>query len=457
MLKGVELRDYQEQILKELSYVPAIGLFMKTGSGKTITSLERFTRNPTPHLLIICPQKIITQWEEVIEKHTDLSVCKYNLSWGSNKKNDVINDFLLKDHIANKCVVVNFDIISKMGCFDWAINEDWTIIVDESHKIKNMGTARSPVKTTKKVLELGELTPYKIILTATPTEKEYGGYIDFYAQLRFLGYIDYSETYFKNRFCKIQKMQLPGMPFPINKITGYHMNLVDKELKPLIKYSCRYFAPKYGDYEPEFIKVDIPRCTNYPKMLKDRTYKEITFDNVSAFRIGKKTLTAGVVTGTDEYGDRYTYGDNTNKRDWLEEFISNTDDVISVLYNYNIERDIIISLCEKLKKKYVVIDGSVKDKPAELKKDFDILIGQYEAFGESLDGLQFKCHLMVFYSMPDSSRAYRQSLGRIDRIGQTDMPVYYHLVMASTIDDKIYEMTQNKVEFSERDLNELTV
>jgi hypothetical protein len=29
--------------------------------------------------------------------------------------------------------------------------------------------------------------------------------------------------------------------------------------------------------------------------------------------------------------------------------------------------------------------------------------------------------------------------------------------MASTIDDKIYEMTQNKVEFSERDLNELTV
>ena len=75
MLKGVELRDYQEQILRELSYVPAIGLFMKTGSGKTITSLERFTRNPTPHLLIICPQKIITQWEEVIEKHTDLSVC----------------------------------------------------------------------------------------------------------------------------------------------------------------------------------------------------------------------------------------------------------------------------------------------------------------------------------------------------------------------------------------------
>ena len=64
---------------------------------------------------------------------------------------------------------------------------------------------------------------------------------------------------------------------------------------------------------------------------------------------------------------------------------------------------------------------------------------------------------MVFYSMPDSSRAYKQSLGRIDRIGQEFKPVYYHLVMERTIDDKIYEMVQNKVEFSEKDLDELTI
>ena len=128
-----------------------------------------------------------------------------------------------------------------------------------------------------------------------------------------------------------------------------------------------------------------------------------------------------------------------------------------MLYNYNVEKDIIISVCEKLKKKYIVINGDIKDKPAELKKEFDVLIGQYEAFGESLDGLQYKCHLMVFYSMPDSSRSYRQSLGRIDRIGQTEMPIYYHLVMQGTIDAKIYEMVQNKVEFSEKDLNELTI
>ena len=455
MMKNVELRDYQKTILNDLSCVPSIGLFMKTGSGKTITSLARFEQNPTSNLLVICPQKIVSQWWEVIEKHTDLKPCRYPMGATAKKKDDIITCYLNEDK-RNYCVVVNFDIITKMD-FDWAINEDWTIIIDESHKIKNMGTHRSPVKTTQKVLELGKLTPYKIILTATPTEKDYGGYIDFYSQLTFLGYLDMSYQLFKNRYCKEEKMQIPGMPFPIKKITGYWTPLIEKEIKPIIRSCCRYYAPKYGDYEPDMIKVNIERCSNYAKTLENRTYKEITFDNVSAFRIGKKTLISGIVSGTDEYDNRFTYKDNTKKADWLEEFLSNTDDIVSVLYNYNVELDVIKDVCEKLGKKYIVINGAVKDKPAELKKEFDVVIGQYEAFGESLDGLQYKCHLMVFYSMPDSSRAYRQSLGRIDRIGQTEMPVYYHLVMEKTIDDAIYEMVMNKVEFSEKDLNELTI
>ena len=456
MLKGVKLRDYQEKILDELSCVPAIGLFMKTGSGKTLTSLERFSRNPTSNLLVICPQKVVTQWVDVIKEHTDLNVLEYNINWSAKRKNDKISDYLLDDLNHRKCVVVNFDIITKME-WDWAINDDWTIIVDESHKIKNMGTVRKPTQITKKVLELGELTTYKIILTATPTEKEFGGYIDLYSQLKFLGYLDMSYQLFKNRYCIEQKLQVPGMPYPIKKIIGYRMKYIEDEIKPIIKSSCRYYAPKYGEYDPQMLEISIPRCDSYAKMLEQRAYKEITFDNVSAFRIGKKTLISGIVTGTNEYGDRYTYKDNTQKSDWLSEFLSNTDDVVSVLYNYNVEKDIIKDVCEKLGKKYIVIDGSIKDKPAELKKEFDVVIGQYEAFGESLDGLQYKCHLMVFYSMPDSSRAYRQSLGRIDRIGQEEMPVYYHLVMERTIDEKIYEMVLNKVYFSEKDLNELTV
>ena len=113
MLKGVKLRDYQEKILDELSCVPAIGLFMKTGSGKTLTSLERFSRNPTSNLLVICPQKVVTQWVDVIKEHTDLNVLEYNINWSAKRKNDKISDYLLDDLNHRKCVVVNFDIIIK--------------------------------------------------------------------------------------------------------------------------------------------------------------------------------------------------------------------------------------------------------------------------------------------------------------------------------------------------------
>lgn len=457
MLKNVKLRDYQKKILDDLKYVPAIGLFMGTGTGKTLTSLARFEQNPTKNLLVICPQKIITQWWEVLEKHTDLKPLRYKLDMSAKNKNKLFEQYLKYKDVTPNCIVVNFDILDKITCLDKYIDNNWTIIIDESHKIKNIGSYRHPVKTTKKCLELGEKTLYKIILTATPTEKENGGYIDLYSQLKFLGYVDYSESYFKSNFCIIDKIQIPGMPFPINKIVGYKLKNINNELKPILNATCRYYAPKYGDYEIQKIKVEIPKAKNYNRLLRERAYNEIIFDNVSAMRIGKKSLIGGIVTGTNEFGDRFKYDDNSEKADWLEEFLSNTDEVVSVLYCYNVEKEKIITVCEKLKKKYIVINGEVVDKPAELKKDFDVVIGQYQAFSESLDGLQYKCHLMVFYSMPDSSLMYKQSLGRIDRIGQEKVPTYYHLIMNSTIDESIYMMLKNKIDFSEKELNALSV
>ena len=106
MLKGIELRDYQKRILEELKYVPAIGLFIKTGGGKTITSLARFFENDTNNLLVICPQKVITQWWEVIEKHTDIKPCKYSLSSTAKAKNNVIENYCLDDFRTYKCVCV---------------------------------------------------------------------------------------------------------------------------------------------------------------------------------------------------------------------------------------------------------------------------------------------------------------------------------------------------------------
>ena len=94
MLKGIELRKYQKDALNDLSCLPSIGLFIKTGGGKTITSLQKALDNKTGNILVICPQRVVSQWWDVVEKHTDFEPIRYTMSWTSTKKWQKVKDEL---------------------------------------------------------------------------------------------------------------------------------------------------------------------------------------------------------------------------------------------------------------------------------------------------------------------------------------------------------------------------
>ena len=440
-------RPYQSRILEELKDQPAIALFMGTGTGKTLTSLFRFKKNPTSNLLIICPKKVVTQWEDVIRNFDDtLDIMQFKKTSTANDKNQKI--------IEDKAdvIIVNFEIIHKLPALLTVVDKNWTIIVDESHKIKELGTRKSPVKVTKAVLTLGLLSPYKIILTATPTQKSYGGYIDYFTQLKFLGKMPMNLTDFKKHYVMERDLVLPGRPYPIKEIIGY---VRAHEIDNILQQVARRYVPKKGDFDPEHIKVKIDRTSSYARTRREMVYEDIILDNVSRKRVGLKTLTGGTISGYNEYREPFTFEDNTNKIDWLEEFLSNTDETVAIYYQYNVELASLEKLMNKLGKKYVIINGNTKDKYEAIRGNYDVLLGQYQAAAESLDGLQHKSHIAVFYSMPESSLLYKQALGRIDRIGQTKVPIYYYLVMEKTIDEQIFDMIEKKVEFSEEVLDRL--
>ena len=440
-------RQYQNRILEELKDEPAIALFMGTGTGKTLTSLFRFVQNPTDKLLIICPKKVVTQWEDVIRQFDNtLDIMKFKKTSTATAKNQTI----LSE--TADVIIVNFEIIHKLPALITVVNHNWTVIVDESHKIKELGTRKSPVKVTKAVLTIGMLTPYKTILTATPTQKSYGGYIDYFTQLKFLGKMPMNLTDFKQRYCLEKDLVLPGRPYPIKEIIGY---VRTHELDDLLLKVGRRYVPKKGDFDPEHIKVKIDRASAYPKLLREKVYYDILLDNVARKRIALKTLTSGTIFGYNEFKHKYSYEDNTNKLDWLEEFLSNTDETVVIYYQYNSELYDLKKLMEKMNKTYVTINGETKDKYQAIKANYNVLLGQYQAAAESLDGIQHKSHIAIFYSMPESSLLYKQALGRIDRIGQTKVPIYYYLVMEKTIDDTIYNMIEKKIEFSEEVLDRL--
>jgi hypothetical protein len=453
----IVLRDYQKQIVDELKTLPASALYMKTGTGKTYTSLKLVEYNGTSNLLVVCPHSAITQWKKaIIEFFPHYNILDFKQSWTSEKINDYLSTV---GSIENKAIIINYDMIHRVGRLPNLINPSWTVIADEIHRIKNYGTIKNPVKATRYMLKLAVNTPYKIGLTATPTQGKFGGYIDYYPQITFLGYTDLDFEGYCKRYVVHENKHFGTSPFPIKTITGYKNT---SEIDGLLKIIARRYTPNYGDFEPQFNTIYLERPKNYLKLIREKAYIKddvnILLTNSSRSRIAKKTFTTGTILGHDMMGNTFKCKDNNVKLDWLEDFIIGTDEVVSVFYTYNVELDSLVQLAEKLNKKYVVINGATKDKYDIINNtEYDLVIGQFQAMSEALDGLHHKCHIEVFFSMPESSIIYTQAIGRIDRIGQKEVPMYYFLVMEKTIDEAIMESIDAKIEFSEETLNQLEV
>ena len=127
----IEPRPYQAQILKELKDLAAIALFMKTGSGKTYTALFKVRDNDTKSLLVICPKRIVEQWEESIKQVLpDYEIVEFKKSATSKERSDVLKK--TKDY-NKKAVIISLESVSRIDALPKIITEDWTVIVDESH------------------------------------------------------------------------------------------------------------------------------------------------------------------------------------------------------------------------------------------------------------------------------------------------------------------------------------
>lgn len=448
-----KLRDYQNQILKELRHVPAPYFLMGTGTGKTLTSLARYEQDGGGKLLVICPKKIIGQWQDTIEaEFPELKILKFKPKVSTT----VIAKTLLSEQKKYDVLVLNYEILHKIETqLKTIINKEWTIILDEGHRIRNYGSIRKRTKVTDSVLKLGKLTNKKMILTATPTQSNYGGYIDYYPQLTFLGYEDRGYQYFCDRYARYKLINYGNTSYPVKTLIGYSNT---DEIDSLLQKIARRYTPKFGDFEPQHIKVKIEQTPSYKTLLREKAYKNIMITNTMRKRIALKTITSGTIYGQDMFNTHFAYNDNSSKIDWLEDFLSDTDEVVTIFYQYNVELEALKELMAKLKKKYIVINGKTKDAVKEVKRtDYDVIIGQFQAMSESIDGIQHKSHIEVFLTMPESSLTYKQAIGRIDRIGQTKVPMYYYLTMEGTIDDKIYKMIEEKLEFSEEILDKLVM
>lgn len=165
----------QQSAFEKLSRLKVGALFMEMGTGKTKVALDLIQSkiHKVDYVLWICPCSLKGEIEAERQKwHADLLL-------------DVVGceSIGMSDRIY-------LEVLEKMQgkrCF---------VVVDESLKIKNKEANR-----TERILKIGEIAEYKLILNGTPLSKNV---LDLYTQMQFLSpkILKMSYNEFKNTYCE---------------------------------------------------------------------------------------------------------------------------------------------------------------------------------------------------------------------------------------------------------------
>ena len=412
-----ELYDYQQKIVDKVfeknDY--AVGLFMKMGTGKTVTSLAIFERlweaNAVDKLLVICIKCKIQDWKDEIESQ-----------WKFPPQSEVIN----------------FESIWRPKRADWYkkyVDSRTMIIIDESHKIKSGSS-----KITKYLMSLYKQTKYKLILTGTPQSQEY---IDYYPQMRFIDSIDFDMDQRKWEKIYVRKRLDNAQGRYFYTIEGYNFtDVLDKAITDKAFY--HEYESKYE--KPIEIYTDIEHSKDAIKFQKDRVWRDpdiercddVIADTQMALRTYMRQSCSGFIRN---------YDIASPKEDWLKEFLEIEQSRIVIFVNFIKEIEKIEAICKKLGKPTGVYYGARKDLAPFKDNENGIAIVNYASGATGINDLCI-ANIGIFYSPPDGDHILmEQAKSRIDRIGQTKQPVFYYLQTKGSVEKPIYNSLKQGVDF----------
>ena len=395
------LFDYQKEIVQKANKSNA--LFMKMGTGKTITSLKIAEKWQCEKLLVVCLKSKIQDWIDEIEEETYFCKGEY--------------------------MVINFESVWRSTKPIDFCNSRTMIIVDESHKIKNPKS-----KVSQYMRYLGNLTKYKLVLTGTPQNEEY---YDYWMQM---GFID-SPLYkiplkdFENYYVNYTLDYLGGHYF--KRIESY--NNTDA-LKQAINEKAFYkeYESKYGNPIEVYEKLNTPSF--YKSFMKDKVYDDVVADSDMSLRTYLRQCCSGFIKNHKlEKGP---------KEKWLEDFLEITNDRVVIFVNYNMEIEILVSLCKNLERPFSIYNGEIKDLTNFKNNSNGIAIVNYASGATGINDLCIS-NIGVFFSPSDGDYIlFSQAKARLDRIGQTKQPIFYFLQCQKTIEVPIYNAFKNGDNFT---------
>lgn len=436
------------------------GLLLEMSLGKTKCALNAAeimrTYEALDRIVIICPKAIQSVWLEEIPKHTHLKATP--LIW-ENKKTDKYKRQIKNALEADlPILIVRLEMFQRKNKILQAFLNSFfdkatLVILDESSKIKNVATERTP-----RLIEYTYGAAYKTILTGTPwTESP----LDIFSQMEFLhpgfwykfngewtkNILKKHWYIFRNRYAIMQKITT-GEGRTFQTIVGTRRTEeIAKKIQPYITQQKKVDWLDLPDKIFQVLHVELNNEQREAyNSLKQKLILEygdsiLTVQNQVTLLTRLRQVAGGFFPETgDPIG-------NPPGIEMLMEDVSEYSGKVVIAASYVAE---IQGIVKALQKEYGVEQvctyyGATKNRDNELirfenEAQFMVLNPQTGAFGLNLQ----YANLMYLYSRPFSYEQNKQLEDRIHRPGIVGAAVYKDIIVKGTVQEKVLQAFKDK-------------
>lgn len=465
---GIPSWAHQKRAFQFAKNLPAVGLFMEMGSGKTKVAVDLITNRNHKRVLVVCPKSAMADvWARQVPMYSHIPIDVVILDGSTaGKKMEQAKAALAQAEEAGRPVilVVNYESVWRepLGSFLKQAGLD-CVVLDESHRIKSPGSRVSLYCTA-----LGKRVPYRIALTGTPA---HNSPLDVYAQYRFLdpGIFGTNFSAFRDRYAVMggyggyQVIAYRVSPtLPDGQPNPYYSPKLDQEFQErMYSIAFRVRTGDVLDLPPEMDEERRFNLSNSARKIYTTLYKDMVADVGS----GKVTVTSAltrllrlqqITSGflpveNDEDGTTNLQQIDTGKQELLADLLEDlpAHEPLVIFFRFTHDADSIRQKVEAAGRRYYELSGRINqledwktenpgDRPA------GVIAVQIRAGGAGVD-LTRACYC-VYYSLGFSLGDYDQSRRRINRPGQTRPVRFYHLIANDTVDEKVYAALKAKTD-----------
>ena len=467
-----KLFDYQKNIVDKFKDRESFGLFLDMGLGKTILSLAFAEVNKCNKVIVITINAKAEESENLPDSWIGWAK-QSDIQYVFHKKHSDIqfkveqNDFLIVNYesLFSRAKDKKQKVQLKQNILDFiysCANNNVAIIVDESHKMKNLKSLQTEaIFKIKTYLKMQARKVYSYLLTGTPFTT---GYIDLYSQLKMLGYPD-TKTNFIDRYCI--RGNLPGLLGWQQPIVGYKN--IDELYRLIHNYAITIRSEEVISLPEQIFVYHLNECSHSFKMLtteyvkgtevveENKTHKSKISDikqydtehkvgnpyfrNIAypdlkwiaetngTFWLRARELSIGF-QGNSEDAEWY----DESRMNSIKSFLERNFDNYVIFYNYTPELMKLFDICESLGYNVDVFCGEIKSlffyerfcnmtESEKLVNKCNVIIAN---FASGSTGMNWQNYSKVIIVSTPLYKDYAQAIKRVHRPGQKER-VFYHI------------------------------